>query len=87
MAPERDRYPCSEFGQGLGAEVAAGDLPLVVLLAQDGADQDGVRLARLVPARQEEFLDPAAVPLEPFRYREGLQPGRGRCCHCVEGGP
>jgi hypothetical protein len=30
-----------EFGERLGAEIAAGDLPLVVLLGQDSADEAG----------------------------------------------
>ncbi len=36
----------SQLGQGLGAEVATGDLPLVVLLSEDGADEadDGGRV-------------------------------------------
>ena len=78
-AERRGGHLLGQDGERLGAEVAACDLPLVVLLGEDGADQadDGVAV-REDPDHVGAALDLLVEPLErvvgpdltPVRRRE-----------------
>jgi len=54
----------SEFRQGLGAEGASSDLPFVVLLGQDRADEAGD--GRVVREDPDHIGSPLDLLIEPF---------------------